>query len=282
MKKTLFQIIIVLTFDASAQLNLPEFSPQGSIIQNIGYVNFEIHYGRPAARSRKIFGGLVPYGMVWRTGGGEGTKIKFDKPVTIGGQSIQPGNYALVTIPSLATWTILLNSNTEKIFGAQQDAYDVETEVARLDVPARKTERFYESFTIEIAIVNNNADVYIRWENTEVHFPIQTSNNIDALSEIETKLALNPSDADNLGQAAYYLSMNNQQSEKLMGYIDRALIIKEDWWFYELKMNLLAGRNQFVEARKVFQTALNFLHRTKPREWENIERDYKVQMSKWK
>ena len=282
MKKILFHAIIVLTFDATAQLNLPELSPQGSIVQNIGYVNFEIHYGRPATRSRKIFGGLVPYGMIWRTGGGEGTKIKFDKSVTMGGQSIQPGNYALVTIPNRATWTILLNSNTEKIFGAQQDAYDVETEVARLDVPTRKTERFYESLTIEMDIVNNNAEVTISWENTQVHFLIQTSNNSDALSEIETKLSLNPNDADNLAQAAYYLRMNNQQPEKVMGYIDRALKIKEDWWFYELKMDLLADRKQFDEARKVFQTASGFLHREKPREWENIEQDYKVRMSKWK
>ena len=282
MKKILFATIIVLTLDASAQLNLPEFSPQGSIIQNIGYVNFEIHYGRPTTRGRKIFDGLVPYGMVWRTGGGESTKIKFDKPVAIGGKSIQPGNYALVTIPNQGTWIILLNSNTEKIFGAQQDGYDIETEVAHLNGPARKTERFYESLTIEMDIVNNNAEVYISWENTQVHFPILTSNNDEALREIETKLSLNPNDADNLAQAVYYLRMNNQQSEKLMGYLDRALKIKEDWWFFELKMNLLAERKQFEEARKVFQTASSFLHRTKPREWENIERDYKVQMAKWK
>ena len=215
-------------------------------------------------------------------GGGESTKIKFDKPVAIGGKSIQPGNYALVTIPNQGTWTILLNSNTEKIFGAQQDGYDIETELARLNVPARKTERFYESLTIEMDIVNNNAEVYISWENTQVHFPILTSNNDEALREIETKLSLNPKDADNLAQAVYYLRMNNQQSEKLMGYLDRALKIKEDWWFFELKMNLLAERKQFEEARKVFQTASSFLHRTKPREWENIERDYKVQMAKWK
>ena len=282
MKKILLLAILALGLDATAQLKLPELSPQGKIIQNVGYVNFEVHYGRPAARGRKIFGELVPYGQVWRTGGGASTKIQFDKAVTIGGKSVAPGTYTLVTIPNPTQWTILLNSNTKKIFGAQQDGYDIETEVARLDIPARKAERFYESFTLEMDVANNDAELYISWENTQVHFPILTSNNGDALKEIEEKLSQNPNDADNLGYAVYYLRMNNQQPERLMAYIDRALKIKEDWWFYELKMNLLADKKQFDEARKVFQTASDYLHRVKPPEWESIERDYKAQMAKWK
>lgn len=282
MKKPLFLVIIALALNASAQLKLPELSPEGKIIQNVGYVNFEIHYGRPAARGRKIFGELVPFGQVWRTGGGANTKIQFDKPVTIGGKSIPAGTYTLVTIPNPAQWTILLNSNTKKIFGAQQDGYDAETEVARFDVSAKKSERFYESFTIELDIVNNDVELYISWENTQVHFPILTNSNVLALKDIETHLSANPSDSDNLAYAAYYLHMNKQEPLQLIGYVDRALKIKEDGWYYELKMNLLADAKRFDEARKTYQTAIDFLRKAKPDDWQETEQHLKDIADKWK
>lgn len=271
-----------MTITTSAQLKLPELSPEGKIIQNVGYVNFEIHYGRPAARGRKIFGELVPFGQVWRTGGGASTKIKFDKAVSIGGKSVAAGTYTLVTIPNPTQWTILLNSNTEKIFGAQQDGYDVTTEVARLEIPVQKTERFYESFTVEMDIIYNNVELYISWENTQVHFPILTGNNALALKEIEAHLAANPNDSDNLGFAAYYLNMNKQEPLRLMGYLDQALKIKEDAWYYELKMNLLADAKRFDEARKTYQKAVDFLRRAKPEDWQEMEQHLKAIADKWK
>jgi tetratricopeptide (TPR) repeat protein len=281
-KKTLLLAITALALNATAQLKLPELSPEGKINQNVGYVNFEIHYGRPAARGRKIFGELVPYGQVWRTGGGANTKIQFDKSVTIGGKSVPAGTYTVVTIPNPTQWTILLNSNTQKIFGAQQDGYDLETEVARFDVPVKKTERFYESFTIEMDMVNNDAELYISWENTQVHFAILTNNNTQALKDIETHLAANPTDSDNLAYAAYYLGMNKQAPERLLGYVDRALKIKEDQWYYELKMNLLADAKRFDEARKTYQKAVDLLRKAKPNGWQEMEQRLKNIMQAWK
>lgn len=281
MKRLFALALIVCAFTTNAQLKLPDLSPDSKLIQNIGYVNFEITYGRPAARGRKIFGELVPYGLVWRTGGGANTKIQFDKPVTIGGQLIPAGVYTLVTIPNPTQWTILLNSNTKKIFGAQQDGYDVETEVARFDVPSKKTERFYESFAIEIDVKNNDAEVYISWENTQVHFPILTGNNVQALKDIETYLSANPTDSDNLSYAAYYLDMNNQKPQRLLEYVDRALKIKEDGWYYELKMNLLAKAKRFDEARKVYQTAIEFLDRAKPEGWQEMKKHLKGIAKQW-
>jgi tetratricopeptide (TPR) repeat protein len=282
MKKFLLLAIIAFTIDAKAQLKLPELSPDGKIIQNVGYVNFEIHYGRPAARGRKIFGELVPFGQVWRTGGGASTKIQFDKAVTVSGKLIPAGTYTLVTIPNPAQWTILLNSNIQKIFGAQQDGYDIATEVVRFDVPKKNTERFYESFTIELDMINNDAELYMSWENTQVHFPILTGNNAQALKEIESYLTANPTDSDNLAYAAYYLSMNKQAPERLLGYVDQALKIKEDWWYYELKINLLADAKRFDEARKTYQTAIDFLHKAKPNGWQETEQHMKGIADKWK
>lgn len=282
MKKILSLCIIASCLNTTAQLKLPELSPESKIIQNVGYVNFEITYGRPATRGRKIFGELVPYGLVWRTGGGANTKIQFDRAVTIGTKLIPAGIYTLVTIPNPTQWTILLNSNTQKIFGAQQDGYDVATEVARFDVPAKKTDRFYESFTIDLDLINNDADLNISWENTQVHFPILTGNNAQALKDIETFLSANPNDSDNLSYAAYYLSMNKMEPLRLISYVIRALKIEEKWWYYELKMNLLADGKRFDEARKVYQAAIEYLDRAKPEGWQETKQHLKGITEKWR
>ncbi len=281
MKKLILPSLIALAFSSQCQLKLPELSPEGRIIQNIGYVNFEIYYGRPAARGRKIFGELVPYGQLWRTGAGKGTTIKFDKPITLGRKEIPAGIYSLTSIPNRTEWTVLLNSDTSKIYGAPEE-YDVRTEMVRLSVKPEMTQQFFESLTLQLDIISNNGELYISWENTQIHFPILTSNNASAWHEIETKLTANPNDADNLAYAVYYLQMNKQEPDRLMGYIDRALKIKEDWWYYELKMSLLTDGKKYEDARKVFQTAQEYLHRVKPREWEYIEKNFKVQMTKWK
>jgi Protein of unknown function (DUF2911) len=282
MRKILTLVFSAFAFTAWAQLTLPSLSPEGTIIQNVGYVNFEIHYGRPAARGRKIFGELVPFGEVWRTGGGASTKIQFDKPVTMGGKSIPAGTYSMVTIPNVTLWTILINANTKKIFGAQQDPYEAATEVVRFDVAVQTTEHFYESFTIDLDIVNNDVELYMRWENTQVHFPLYTNNNAQALQNIETHLAAHPTDSDNLADAAYYLGMNHQEPLRLLSYVDRALQIKEDGWYYELKMNLLADAGRLDEARTTYHTALNYLRTTKPKEWYAMEQHLKGIADKWK
>jgi hypothetical protein len=281
MKKSLLLLLTVVAFTTHAQLNLPELSPDGKLIQNVGYVNVEISYGRPATRGRRIFGELVPYGLVWRTGGGSPIKIQFDKSVTIGEKSIPAGAYTIVSIPNPEKWTILMNSNTKKIFGAQQDGYDVATEVVRFDVPVNKTDRFYESFTLELDIKNNDAELYISWENTQVHFPILTGSNAQTVKDIERYLADNPTDADNLAYAAYYLSMNKLEPQRLLGYADRALALEENGWYYELKMNLLADAKRFDEARKTYKTAIEYLHKAKPDGWQETELHLKGITEKW-
>jgi len=166
-----------------------------------------IRYGRPAARGRKIFGELMPYGKLWRTGAGKCTTLQFDQPVTLGGKEIKAGAYALVSIPEKDRWTILLNSDTSKVYGAPEE-YNPKTEVALFTVQVQKAERFYESLSFTLDITKNNGELFIGWENTMVHFTLLTNSNKKALEKINQALAKNPNDADNLSYAAYYLNMN--------------------------------------------------------------------------
>jgi len=278
MKKILTLLFISLAVPSYSQMNLPVLSPEGKIIQEIGYTSFTIRYGRPAARGRKIFGELVPYGKHWRTGGGKCTTLQFDQPVTIGGKEIKAGIYALVTIPEKNQWTILLNSDTSKIFGASQDEYNQKTEVARFMTPTEKAKRFYESLSFDLDVVNNNGELFVSWENTTVHFTIITNSNKKAREEINQTLAKNPDNADNLSYAAYYLNMNNESAELLLPYIDNALKIREDWWYYEIKADLLLKLNRLEEARQVLQQAINFITKVKPVDWELIVKGYKEKL----
>lgn len=281
MKKLLTISFVAFSCTAFAQSDLPALSPEGKIFQNVGYVNFEINYGRPVARGRKIFGELVPFGEVWRTGGGSSTKISFDKPVTIASKTLPAGTYSLVTIPDTTHWVVMLNSNTKKIFGAQQDDYDKETEVLRFKVPVQLTDQFYESFTINLDIVYNDAELYMQWANTQIHFTLYTNSNAQALQYIEEYFSQNPINTD-LGYVAYYLRMNNQDLQLVHGYIDRALQIKKDIVYYELKMKLLVEAGLKDEAKKIYKVALDYLQKSKPDGWQETEKHLKRLANSWR
>ena len=281
MKKLLVVLFASFALSSFSQMNLPVLSPEGKIIQKIGYTNFTIRYERPAARDRKIFGDLVPYGKLWRTGAGKGTTLQFDQAVTIGGKEIKPGIYALVSIPGKEQWTILLNSDISKIYGAPEE-YDTKTEVVRFFVRPEKVARFYESLTLDLDIVRNNGELYLIWENTQVHFSITTNSNTRAHEEINQTLIKNPDNAKTLSSAAYYLYMNNENPELLLPYINKALKIREDWWYYEIKVDLLAKLKRWDEAERTTQQGIDFVSRAKPLAWEIIVLHFKEKAEKFK
>ena len=126
-----------------------------------------IDYSSPAVKNRAIWGDLVPYGKVWRTGANEATTISFQDSVTIGDQRVSPGKYALFTIPNEKEWTIILNAVWDQ-WGSYN--YDESKDVIRFTAKSNKTKEIAERFEIE---VNKIGEVVIRWEYLEVEFPIE-------------------------------------------------------------------------------------------------------------
>ena len=179
------------------QLQLPELSPRAQIVQDVGYTRIEVQYGRPSARERKIFGALVPFQKLWRTGAGKSTWLLFSTDVFIHGKSVSAGAYALVTIPGEMEWTILLTSDTAKYYGDPSE-YDVTREIVRMTVSPEKTGHFYESLTIYLDSKKYDAEFYLAWENTQIHFPIVTHSHQKAIASITSTLEKNPDDVDAL------------------------------------------------------------------------------------
>jgi hypothetical protein len=273
-------ILLLLTNVSFAQINLPEWSPESTIHQPVGYATFDIRYGRPAARERKIMDGLVPYKKLWRTGAGKCTTISFNQNITINNKNILAGIYSIATIPDEKEWTIMLNSDTSKIYGDPGE-YNINTEVLRFKVASEKSGRFYESLTIDLDIKGGDAVFYLAWENTQIHFPIATGSHQKAMEEIKTSLAKNYNDVDMLAMASWYYDMNNESGDQALQWLNRALSIKEDRWVYAQKIDILEKKKKFNEARKTIEAATAFLELTKPDEWENSVKGYKTRMKSW-
>ena len=153
-------------------------SPEAAFTQQFGGSEIQVAYARPSAHGRKIFGELVPFGTLWRTGANDCTQITFKDEVVMGDKKIAAGKYSFFTIPTATDWTIILNSETT---GHGTSAYKTENDVHRFTVKSEKSDRFYETFTIEINDFDakGDASLNLMWENTMVKIPLK--NAMDAM-----------------------------------------------------------------------------------------------------
>lgn len=144
-------------------------SPAATAAFHQGGLDAEVQYCQPAKKGRVVFGQLVPYGKVWRTGANEATIIEFKQDVKIAGQPLKAGSYTLWTMPNATEWTIIINSKT----GQWGTMYDESADVLRVNVPARQKPETVEMFQISFAPQSGGADMLLRWEQTEVAVPIR-------------------------------------------------------------------------------------------------------------
>jgi hypothetical protein len=148
------------------RINAPAPSPAGSLKQKVGFTDIEVTYARPSVRGRKIFGGLLPYGEVWRTGANSATKITFSTPVRFGGQELAAGSYALYSIPGASEWTIIFNKVTGE-WGAY--TYKQENDALRVKAKPVALAQPVETFTIDINdFQTESATLNLIWEKTRV------------------------------------------------------------------------------------------------------------------
>lgn len=193
MKKILIiNILILLLSFAEAQQTAkkPTASPEAAFTQQFGDSEIQVAYARPLARGRKIFGGLVPFDSLWRTGAGECTQITLKEEVIIGGKILGAGKYSLFSIPTADDWTIILNSDIS-MHGTY--SYNAQKDIHRFTAKSMKIDRFYETFTIEIndMMPNGDASLNLIWENTLVKIPLQSPLHMAAQTPTNVKTETN-------------------------------------------------------------------------------------------
>lgn len=231
-----------------AQIKTPSPSPTGKISQAVGLINVDVEYSRPSAKGRKIFGDLVPFGEMWRTGANASTKVTFSDKAAVSGISLEKGTYALYTIPEKTSWTIIFYKNTS-IWGAPQPKDFKETDVAaRFTVPAQSLSSKVETFTIEIGnLRNDGADLEISWENTKVVIPIKVDTDTKVMADIDATMA-GPKAGDYYAAARYYFE-EKKDMKKALEWVNASLEKGGDkFWILRLKANILAELKMYKDA----------------------------------
>ncbi len=222
MKKLALTILVAagLLFTATqaeAQLKLPQASSTQFILQDLGIEQISVVYQRPSAKGRTIFGGLVPYDQIWRTGANNATNITFPSEVMIEGQKLPAGTYALFTIPGKTEWTIIFNNNAKQ-WGAY--TYDKADDVLRVKVKPKTLASPVETFTIEFEdVLEQSTDLALSWENTRVSFNISVDQKEEILAGIDEAMK---GEKKPYFQAAMYYFSNNIDIKKSVEWINEA------------------------------------------------------------
>ena len=189
MKKLLsiLAVISCLTItNAGAQIKLPAASTTQTIKQEFGMGSIEITYSRPGAKGRNVFGDLVPYGKLWRTGANAATSLRFTSPVEIGGKKLDSGTYILYTIPYEDNWEVILNKGL-KNWGV--DGYKETEDVVRFKVPAIKIKTKIETLTMQIANVKaDTCHLEIMWEKRGIDITITADINEKLKSQFDAAM----------------------------------------------------------------------------------------------
>lgn len=260
MKTNFFGSILLLLFVAlsvSAQLRLPRESQAARLSQTVGDTTVSIAYHRPNVKSRKVWGELVPYGKVWRTGANEATLFEVSNDVTINGQTLPAGKYSLHTIPNKNEWTIIFNKASEQ-WGSF--TYDEKQDALRVNAKPQEAE-FHETMSFEIENVKpTSADVVIRWEKVAVPFTVNVGDVTGrTLAEIRRAIADAKSDdprALQQGANWVYQSKLTNNYEEALGWTEKALAIRENYGSLMTKARLLAVLNRKPEAITVAEKAI--------------------------
>jgi hypothetical protein len=252
-KAFIMALALVVATTAFAQVRTPRTSPNASLTQTVGLTDITIKYSRPGVKGRTIWGGLVPYDTVWRTGANEATTITFGDDVTVDGQKLAKGTYALFTIPGHDTWTVVFNKQGEQ-WGAFN--YDQTQDAARITVTPQKAD-FREWMGFEIAeMTTDTAKVVLRWENLAVPFTVNTDSTARTLNAL--KNAMKPSwqvpyqaasfAFDNKGAAA---------DQELSDWLDKSLSINENTSNLWLKARFLKRLGKTADAKAAAEKAVS-------------------------
>lgn len=256
MRKSLILMAVLLvsaTAFAQQQLNLPRASPKASLMQAVGTTDITINYNRPGVKGRTIWGGLVPYDQVWRTGANEATTIEFSEDVLVNGQRLPKGLYSLHTIPGREQWTVIFNKKAKQ-WGSY--SYDAADDALRITVKPERAE-FREWMTFEIPqMTTDTATIALRWENVAVPFTVDTQSTARALEAAEKAItSANDSRWLTPYRAADFAFSSNRMTEA-QRWLDISLKEKETIANLWLKARMLQARGQKADALRTAEQAI--------------------------
>lgn len=218
------------------KVDFPAPSPACTVKQRIGVTDIEVVYSRPGMKGREIFGSLVPYGQVWRTGANAATKLTFSAAVKLNGTDIPAGTYALFTIPGADEWTIIISKNVTQ----SPLQYDEKGDVARFKATPLQLSEQIETFMIEFNdLRDESATLDLIWDHTVVPIKIEMELTSKLVSQIEAVMA-SDSKQKPYFQAAMFYYDHGQDLHKASEWVDAAIAQREAYYVVHLKAKILA------------------------------------------
>jgi hypothetical protein len=233
-------------------IKTPATSTTQTLKQDLGIGTVELSYSRPNVRARKVFGDLVPFGQVWRTGANQATTLTFSDDVIVGGTKVAPGKYGLVTIPDKNEWTLIL---TKQLDVTNPTAYKQENDIVRVKAKPTTIATPLETFTIQFANVKpTGADLQLMWDNTAVTLPIDTDVDKKVMKQIDD--IMNKDNRPYYQAGLYYLESGKDLNQAL-SWLDKAVEQQPNaFWIHHQRANALAKLGRKQDARQSAQKSM--------------------------
>ncbi|MDZ4836596.1 MAG: DUF2911 domain-containing protein [Candidatus Melainabacteria bacterium] len=218
------------------KVEFPSASPSATLKQRVGLTDIEITYSRPGVKDREIFGGMVPYGQVWRTGANAATKVVFSTPVKLNGNEIPAGTYALMTVPGKDEWTIIVNKGSDQ-WGTYK--YDEKSDLVRFKTKVKTLDKPLETFTIDFnEIRDDSSNLNLAWEKTCVPIKLEVDYSDKLISQIEAAMASDDAKKPYFQSAMFYYN-HGKDLEKANKWVDAAIAEREAHYIVYLKAEIL-------------------------------------------
>ena len=253
-------ILFLLFFNVSfSQIQTPRISPASNLKQTVGLTDIEINYNRPSKRGRVVFGNLVPYGKIWRTGANSGTELTFSTDVTVAGSVINAGTYTLFTIPNEESWEVMLYSQTD-LWSVPRD-WDESKIIFRssFDANVSTDGDSMETFSIWIGnVTNNDCHLNMGWDNTVVNIKIDVpTKEIVEKSILSVLDGPEPKASDYYAAAVYYRE-ENMKMDKALVWMKKFFEMTDQPRFFHLRQYalILAANKDFMGAVNVSRRSL--------------------------
>lgn len=279
MKKIILSIVATFSLSfAMGQLRTPSASPKSVVNQTVGLTEIQVTYARPSVKGRAVFGNLVPYGKIWRTGANAATVVEFSTAVTFGNTEVKAGKYALYSVPDSKQWKVFLYADSQ-LWGDPGKNYDAAKVVAETFVTPQAISPKVETFTIGFdEIKNNDAQLTLAWDNVLVKVPIKV-NTRDAVMESIGKTMNGPTASDYQRAAAYYFEENIDINKALEWSTKAAELNPTAYWVLKLKSDIQAAKKDYKEAIKTAEKALEAAQKAGNEDYAKMLRE---NISAWK
>ncbi|MDG1451875.1 MAG: DUF2911 domain-containing protein [Polaribacter sp.] len=254
------KVVIEIETATELKISTPQPSPLGKISQRVGLTDIDIAYSRPGVKGRTIFGELVAFGKIWRTGANSNTKITFSSDVMMDGQTLKAGSYGLYSIPNKDTWEIIFYSEADKN-GVPRD-WDDNKIAAKTSVKVGSMPMNIETFTIAFNDVTSTSTIIgLLWEKTYVGIKIEVPTDQMVSTTIDAVMAASPKAGDYYNAAIYY-SQQDKDLKKANEWMEKAMSMIEKPGFWQLRQQSLIYA-KIGETEKAIATAKKSLEGAK-------------------